>query len=862
MIPRATARLQFHRAFTFADARKLVPYFAGLGISHLYASPIATARPGSMHGYDVIDPTRINPELGGEAALRLLVSDLHAAGLGLIIDIVPNHMAADTKNAWWADVLANGMASRYARFFDIDWQGQDPELRGKVLLPVLGRSYAEALAAGELEIVHLPEGGQAVRYFEHLFPLSGRGMPEGNVTPDALHEILQRQHYRLVSWRVAGDTINWRRFFDINELVCLRMENDDAFEAVHALPLRLYAEGLIDGLRVDHVDGLLDPATYCRRLRQCLATLGSGRASPAPGRTAYLVVEKILLRGETLPASWMCDGTTGYDFMDEVSALQHAAAGEIPLANVWAEISGRPAAFAPEERPARGEIVARSFSAQLEACVVAFERLLHHDPRASDLGRPMLRRVLTELLVHFPVYRTYGAADGMSPEDREYLAVAFRGARATCLAPDRWAIDALHHRMASLPSDPLHIAEWREAIARFQQLSAPVAAKAVEDTAFYRYGRLLSRNDVGFDIERFSDDAVAFHGRILRRQATHPHALLATSTHDHKRGEDVRARLAVLSEHATDWAARLPRWIRQTEALRRPHGGALAPSAGDIAMLLQMIVGAWPLDLAFDDAEGRRAFADRLADWQQKALREAKLASDWAAADEDYEAAARHLVLTLVGDGAVPELLAEIAAFVDRIAAAGAVNGLAQALLKFSVPGVPDLYQGTEYWDFSLVDPDNRRPVDFATRAATLGATSIEPLVASWRHGRIKQAIIARALAVRRAAPDLFADGTYTPLQVDGEESAHVVAFARRHDDDWAIVVVPRLPSRLLQAGEGISIQPAVWKNTTIGLAGHPSRPLLNVLNGKGVDLGDGRLKLGALCSRLPVALLSTIRVK
>jgi (1->4)-alpha-D-glucan 1-alpha-D-glucosylmutase len=859
MSPRATARLQFHRAFTFTDARKLVPYFAGLGISHLYASPIAAARPGSMHGYDVIDPTQVNPELGGEAALRLLVADLRAAGLGLIIDIVPNHMAADTRNAWWADVLANGRASRYARFFDIDWQVQDPALHGKVLLPVLGRPYAEALAAGELDIVRSPEGGQAVRYFEHLFPLSAHGMPDGNAAPETLHELLRRQHYRLISWRAAGDTINWRRFFDINELVCLRMEDDDAFEAVHALPFRLYAEGLVDGLRVDHVDGLLDPAVYCRRLRQRLAAFGAGRASLAPARFAYLVVEKILLRGETLPVSWECDGTTGYDFMDDVSALQHDAEGEAPLANAWAAISGRPAAFAPEESAARREIVARSFSAQIEACAAAFERLLHREPPASDLGRPTLRRVLTELLVHFPVYRTYGAAGGMSAGDREFLAMAVRGATATCLAPDRWAIDPLHHCMANPPSDPLRAADWCEAIARFQQLSAPVAAKAVEDTAFYRYGRLLSRNDVGFDIERFSDDTAAFHARVLRRQATHPHAQLATSTHDHKRGEDVRARLAVLSEYATGWAAQLPGWIEQSEPLRRLHGTALAPSAGDIAMLFQMIVGAWPLDLALDDVEGRRAFADRLADWQQKALREAKLASDWAAVDEDYEVAARDFVMRLLGEGPASGLLAEIAAFFDRIAAAGAVNGLAQALLKFTVPGVPDLYQGTEYWDFSLVDPDNRRPVDFAARAATLGTTSTESLVASWRDGRIKQAVVARALAVRRAAPSLFADGTYVPLQVGGEASAHVVAFARRHQDDWAIVVVPRLPSPLLQVGDGISIQPAAWKNTTISLGGRPGRALFDAFNGKAVDAGAGSLTLGALCGSIPVALLSTI---
>ena len=363
MIPRATVRLQFHRGFTFADAEALVPYFARLGASHLYASPIAVARPGSMHGYDVIDATRINPELGGEAALRSLAAALAAAGLGLILDIVPNHMAADTANAWWADVLRHGRASRYARFFDIDWDVDDPELHNKVLLPILGRPIEETLAAGEIELA------DELRYFSHRLPLA-----PGHL--GSLRDVLDHQHYRLAWWRSAGDRINWRRFFDINELVCLRMEEPEVFEAVHALPLRLHAEGLIDGLRIDHVDGLTDPARYCRTLRQRL------------GEGAWLVVEKILLRGETLPRDWACDGTTGYDFMNDVSALQHDASGEACLADAWSSLSGRPAAFAPEERAARREIVARSFSAQLEACAAETPRSSAHNPARSSSTAP------------------------------------------------------------------------------------------------------------------------------------------------------------------------------------------------------------------------------------------------------------------------------------------------------------------------------------------------------------------------------------------------------------------------------------------------------------------------------------------
>ena len=399
MIPRATLRLQFHKGFTFADAEALVPYFARLGVSHLYASPIAVARPGSMHGYDVIDPTQVNPELGGEAALRSLAARLAAAGLGLIVDIVPNHMAADTANAWWADVLRHGRASRYARFFDIDWTAGD-----KVLLPILGKPLEETLAAGEIEV-----GQEALHYFSHRLPLAPG-------SAGSLSDVLERQHYRLAWWRSAGDCINWRRFFDINELVCLRMEEPEVFDAVHALPLRLHAEGLIDGLRIDHVDGLSDPAGYCRTLRRRL------------GEGAWLVVEKILLRGETLPRDWACDGTTGYDFMNDVSALQHDAAGEAPLATAWASLSGRPADFAPEEQAARREIVARSFSAQLEACAAALP--------PGEIARPTLRRVLTELLAHFPVYRTY-AADGALSTGRPQGAAAGSRRRAQDLPRHR-----------------------------------------------------------------------------------------------------------------------------------------------------------------------------------------------------------------------------------------------------------------------------------------------------------------------------------------------------------------------------------------------------------------------------------------
>ena len=841
MIPRATLRLQFHRGFTFADAMRHVDWCASLGVSHVYASPIAVARPGSMHGYDVVDPGRVNPELGGEDGLRSFAAALRAVGLGLILDIVPNHMAADTRNPWWADVLRRGRASRHADWFDIDWEAGD-EAPAKVLLPVLGRPLAEVIEAGELKFGKDAEGRPQLQYFENVFPLCD-GSIEGR---GDLANLLARQHYRLASWRVAGDRINWRRFFDINELVCLRMEKHEAFDAVHALPLRLYAEGVVDGLRIDHVDGLTDPAAYCRDLREQLDGLGERH-----GRSrAWLVVEKILLKGEMLPTDWGCDGTTGYDFMDEVSALQHDANGEAVLARAWTELSGRPATFAPEELAARREIVARSFSAQLEGCVLAWQAIL-----GGRVPRPTLRRLLAEFLAHVPVYRTYGAGHNLSEHDALILREVAVHVSKTCLATDRWAVEpVLDAMLTPKPSS----GSWPRAMARFQQLSAPIAAKSVEDTGFYRYGRLLSRNDVGFDVETFSIDAAGFHARMQRRRADYPHAMLATATHDHKRGEDLRARLAVLSEIAPDWTNFLARAIEASSPLRRQAGDRLAPTAGDIAMLLQMVVGAWPLDLERDDGQGRRAFAERLCGWQQKALREAKLESDWACVDEPYEEAAQSFTMRLVAGAVLPELLDELFAFVRRIAAAGALNGLAQCLLKLTVPGVPDLYQGTDLWDFSLVDPDNRRPIDFVAREK-MADRSLSELAPSWRDGRIKQALVRRALGLRRRAPSLFAEGAYLPVSVEGLESESIVAFARRAQDDWLLVIIPRLVTFSKLEKRALAFTPDAWRGTSISLPkGMPRGRLHNVFSGRTMDMPSGRLPLDLLFEAAPVALLTT----
>jgi (1->4)-alpha-D-glucan 1-alpha-D-glucosylmutase len=860
--PRATLRLQFHKGFTFAGAARLVPYFSALGISHLYASPILMARPGSMHGYDVIDPSRVNPELGGEDGLRAFVAALRRAELGLIVDIVPNHMAVGAGNGWWWDVLQNGQASAYAHFFDIDWEPDDPALRGKVLAPVLGRSCAEAVAAGEITLVRDPQRGFVIKYFEHMFPVRRSDWSEIEQQDlaafacttangrERLSQLLARQHYRLAWWRVANDEINWRRFFNINDLIGVRVEHDDVFDATHATILRLYQEGLVDGVRIDHVDGLAHPGDYCRKLRAHLRALESSRPAEAQRGPAYIVVEKILGSDEHLHRDWEVDGTSGYDFMDQVSAVQHDGTAAKPLAALWAKVSGRSASFAVEAETSRREIVDRSFTAQLNLAARAFHRLA----RASDfdMSRAAIRRALIEVLAHFPVYRLYTAPRQRSEEDLAFLRRALDGAAATCLPGDRPIVEVLGPWLAGEVGPAADQALHARALTSFHQLSAPVAAKAVEDTAFYRYGALLSRIDVGFDPARFAATPADFHAAILARREYFPSSMLATATHDHKRGEDVRARLAVLSEIPADWSAALERWLRQSAALCETVAGAPVPHPRDVALLFQTIVGAWPPDLAIADADDCKHFAERLVGWQQKALREAKLATGWSAPNEPYESAARAFLTRLFAGQA--DLLPDIAHFARRIGPAGAANGLAQVLLRLTAPGVPDIYQGADYWDLSLVDPDNRRPVDFAARTASLGETAIEALAATWPDGRIKQAVIARALAVRRAAPRLFAEGSYAPIVVDGPLARHVLAFARLLGDQIAITVVCRLTFGLI--AENLSIQRLRWSGTRLRLPSEcRGAQFCDALSATALDEQNAS-DLAAILPRLPVALL------
>jgi (1->4)-alpha-D-glucan 1-alpha-D-glucosylmutase len=852
--PRATMRLQLHKGFTFADAKSLIPYLVDLGISHIYSSPILTARAGSIHGYDVVDPTSVNPELGGEPGLRNFVSALRASELGLIVDIVPNHMAVGgADNPWWIELLRHGRASRYADFFDVDWECDDPDLRGKVLAPFLGRPYGEALAAGEIRLAQSSKGEPVVRYFDNDFPIDPNdyahvaecGFESFDTSNPSgccqLHTLLERQHYRLAWWGVAGDEINWRRFFDINGLAGLRIEDPKVFEETHATLFRLYADGLIDGFRVDHVDGLSDPPGYCRRLRQRLDEI-------EPDRRAYLVVEKILGAGESLPADWGVDGTSGYDFMNQVSAVQHDASGEEALERLWHDLTHRPASFEQEEITARREILQRGFEAQLGAVTSALHILARLDTRTRDTSAAAIRRGLIALLSHFPVYRGYGAGCRRSASDQVAFGKALNAAKEGSPASAHAVLDRIDRWLGGEEGSRQTVRLRKIAATRFQQLSAPVAAKAVEDTAFYRYGRLLSRNDVGFDAGRLGSSVASFHQANAERLAAFPDAMLATATHDHKRGEDLRARLAVISEVPEEWEA----FVRRCLDLNR---GSPRPDPSDEIMLYQMIVGAWPLELDASDQRGVDDLVERLAGWQQKALREAKLRTDWTEPHADYEAIARDFLSRLFEPGS--EFLALARPFIKLIAPAGALNGLSQAVLKLTVPGMPDIFQGTEFWDFSLVDPDNRRPVDYKRRSAALAAaTETVQLAHTWRDGRVKQSVTHSVLELRRQAEPLFARGSYLPLAVDGPSADRFIAFARVDASSALIVVAPRLVHGLLQPGDRLLLDSVALRHNSITLPPElQSRPSRHILIG-GTEAARPELKLDLLLAQFPIAVL------
>jgi (1->4)-alpha-D-glucan 1-alpha-D-glucosylmutase len=929
--PRATYRVQFRKEFGFADAAAIVPYLARLGVSHVYASPLLTARPGSTHGYDIVDHDSINPEFGGEAGFDRFVEALHGHDMGLILDIVPNHMWVGQENPSWMDVLEWGRASTYAGRFDILWDAPGGTSNGKLVLPVLGDRYGRVLERGEIALAFDAAAGVfLIRYFEKPFPLNLRsqigvlraisdraedagldallrglddclrgqmaGTPEGrevlrklraqasqilssdgrlhklldeelasiNGTPgepasfDKLHQILEEQHYRLAFWRVAAQEINYRRFFDINELAGLRMERAELFESSHRLIGRLIAQGKVQGLRVDHIDGLRDPEEYLERLQR----LADREWRPGAGALSlYVAVEKILASHERLRPEWPVAGDTGYAFMAAVNGLFVDAASERFLTRFYRLFTGDAGDYEEAVGASKRLIMNEVLSSDLNVLASMFYGVAQQSRDTRDFTLSGLREALEDVVAHFPVYRTYVTPRGLDAQDKRDIDWAVGRARKAARTPDVSIYDFI---ASILTLDILKPSPRRyrdesviDAALRFQQYTGPVMAKAAEDTAFYRYTRLLSLNEVGSNPGHFSVSASALHEANRIRQRDFPSAMLGGATHDHKRGEDMRARLNVLSEIPRDWAQHVRRWSKWNTRKKTGIDGRTIPEANMEYLFYQTIVGAWPIDIRSPDYAGLEMFRDRVGAYMRKAAREAKLHTSWMAPDEDYEAALAQFVARALSPEYSRPFLDSVFAFVERIAPAGAVNSLAQTLLKLTCPGAPDIYQGTESWDFSLVDPDNRRPVDYAALAAPAEAEfSLGECLATWRDGRVKQALIQRVLTRARSQAELFARGAYREIPSVGEAGHKVFAFARTFQDGAAIVAAPRLVAReIMRNGD---LRGAVWGDTSLVLEGKlEAREFTDVLSGRTIAASsDGRLAAADVFADLPVALL------
>jgi (1->4)-alpha-D-glucan 1-alpha-D-glucosylmutase len=835
-LPLATYRVQLHAGFTFADAARIVPYLQQLGVSHVYASPILQARAGSTHGYDVIDPSRVSEELGGEDGLRALAAELRRHGMGLLIDIVPNHMAASADNPWWRDVLRRGEASPYADYFDLHWSPLGPtgRLERRLLLPVLGEPYGTVLRRGELLLVEGADGPVA-RYFDKEFPLADGTAGAADLrdtAPDAVHEVLERQHWRLAHWRLSTEIAGYRRFFDIGDLVGMRVERPEVFTAMHACIARLVGNGIVDGVRIDHPDGLFDPTGYLRRLRELLGDV-------------HVVVEKILARDEELPDEWPVAGAVGYEFIGAANRLLVDFDGLQALRRVYERYAGPRPPFAEQQLRSRTRALDQLFAGELRARVAELYRLAAADRETRDLSPTELGLALHDVTVCLQVYRTYAREGALGAIDRARIVAAVDEARALGNA-GRDAFDFVA-RTLLLEGWAEAPAERRAArlafVQRWQQLTGPVMAKGFEDTALYRDHRLVSLNEVGGDPDppRESTTVDAFHAFMQRRAARWPGASSATSTHDNKRSEDLRSRLHVLAEVPERWRRALLASRRRAQPWCRSVAGREVPTPNEQVLIAQTSLGVW------EKAPAPELTA-RLQAYVVKAAREAKRHTSWLEPNEEHEAALTEFVAALY-DERGKAWRRGFARLAGVVAERGALLSLAQLALKVASPGVPDFYQGSELWDLSLVDPDNRRPVDHAHRARLLeDLRQREPspalcreLLAAWPDGRIKLWVMLRALWARRERRAAFEMGEYLPLAV--RPAAPLCAFARVAGSEAAVCVVRTRTGRLPAADAVIELPPLL------------ARPYRDALTGVAVD-GLAGLRPAELLAVLPAALL------
>lgn len=926
--PVSSYRLQLHKDFPFSAARAAAGYLARLGVDACYTSPYFTAAPGSTHGYDVVNHNEINPELGGADEHTAFVERLRELELGHIVDFVPNHMGiAAATNQWWRDVLENGASSPAARFFDIDWSPAKLELRGKVLLPILGDQYGNVLERGELQLA-FRDGVLVLSYFDQELPINPRQAPQvyrtivapltdalgadspilheflsiiaslENMPPytrqdpermaerqrekevargrlarlvaetevvhrhilqaverfngqpgrpdsfDPLHQLLESQAYRLAHWRTASHEINYRRFFDVNTLAGLRVEDREVFAATHALLAQLIHDRKLTGVRVDHPDGLFDPADYFDML-QDLAATAWGVSREEDSRPLYVVAEKILSGHEQLPKRWHVQGTTGYNFLNDLNGLFIDSRHAKRLWRVYEKLTGRDDSFEDVAYHSKRLIMQTAMASELNVLAHMLDQLGEGSRRSRDFTLESMRVAISEVVACFPVYRTYVDQRGWTPEDRAVVERAIARARLRNPAMERSLFDFFrevvlprdveaeripHDRRGGYPPVDANDARERLRFAmKLQQYTGPVQAKGVEDTAFYRYNMLLSLNEVGGEPTRVGRSIEEFHGQNSHRLRHWPLEMLATGTHDTKLGEDVRARLNAISEHPDEWGREVSKWMRINRSLRTLVEGEPAPDRNDEYRFYQAVVGTWPPELTETTASAPAGFVERLQGYMLKAAREAKLHTSWLTENADYENAISRYVERALSGETGEKFLSAMLPFQRRVAALGYVNSLSQLALKIASPGVPDFYQGTDLWDFSLVDPDNRRPVDFARHARLL--TEIDDLLArsgeerihrvssllrDWPDGRIKLLLTAAGLRLRRELPDLFLRGEYVPLVTEVTVPASVVSFARVLGRHALIVVVPRLVAPLLAAGHVPPIGGDTWKTSRI----------------------------------------------
>jgi (1->4)-alpha-D-glucan 1-alpha-D-glucosylmutase len=992
-IPMATYRLQFNHLFTLKQASAILDYLRCLGISDCYASPLFMARPGSLHGYDVIDPSKLNPELGSRDDFNEFSAQLKKRGMGLTIDVVPNHMCiAGSGNQWWNDVLENGPSSRYATFFDIDWRPPKQNLANKTLLPILGDQYGRVLENQEIQLVY-QRGAFFVNYYETRLPIASRTSifilnaaldtlkgtldeahphrlefesiitalsylpPRTETDPekvrermrekgiakrrlaalvaenrevsgalkktvkefngvrgdarsfDRLEELLAEQAYLLCFWRVAADEINYRRFFDINELAAIRVEEPEVFASVHELVFRLIKEGHVTGLRIDHIDGLHDPEQYLRDLQAgCrkslrrsfsaastagqsavldLSIVQSATKESASERPFYVVVEKILGPDERLRENWAAQGTTGYGFLNLLNGLFVDSQNAEAFGKLYRRLVGLESDFADVAYESKKLILETAMSSEMHVLARSLDRISDQSRYTRDFTLNSQQHALAEVIACFPVYRSYIRPNDheVGEEDRRYISRAIRNAKRRNPTISASTFDFIESILLLRDSEEAERPEMidederrerREFVMRFQQLTGPVTAKGIEDTAFYRFYPLASLCEVGGEPRRFGVSPASFHRRNRERLAHWPLAMLASSTHDTKRSEDARARINALSEIPSRWYRAVRQWQNLNREMKTVIEDQPAPDANEEYLLYQTLLGVWPLVAAPDSKATPQSFVQRIQEYMIKALREAKIHSSWLNPDEEYEQAARDFISKILSpDGAFVKDFAE---FQAPIARAGMFNSLSQTLLKIASPGVPDFYQGTEIWDFSLVDPDNRRPIDYEHRKRLLDslrdneagdrASLAGDLLRSAPDGRIKMFITTNALNYRQRNRDLFERGEYLPLHPAGERERHVVSFARRIGDKTTIVIATRFFMRLL-AGEPVGRE--AWGDTTVLMSDELAGCYRDVFTGSSVcarkrssgnEGGDeygNELPVAEALGHLPVALLERV---